>query len=71
MLSFSVDAQNLFAEEASKAFAEVKKSDMTTFLGIPVDGTVSSMKQKLISKGFVTKKVGTNEFLEGEFKIQK
>lgn len=47
------------------AFAQNK--DVTTFLGIPVDGTVSSMKQKLVSKGFVPKKVGTNEFLEGEF----
>ena len=47
------------------SFAQNK--DVTTFLGIPVDGTVSSMKQKLVSKGFVPKKVGTNEFLEGEF----
>ena len=47
------------------AFAQNK--DVTTFLGIPVDGTVSNMKQKLVSKGFVPKKVGTNEFLEGEF----
>lgn len=47
------------------SFAQQK--DVTSFLGIPVDGTVSSMKQKLASKGFVPKKVGTNEFLEGEF----
>lgn len=47
------------------SFAQNK--DVTTFLGIPVDGTVSSMKQKLVSKGFVPKKVGINEFLEGEF----
>ena len=47
------------------SFAQNK--DVTTFLGIPVDGTVSSMKQKLVSKGFVPKKVGANEFLEGEF----
>lgn len=47
------------------SFAQQK--DVTSFLGIPVDGTVSSMKQKLVSKGFVPKKVGTNEFLEGEF----
>lgn len=67
MLSFSVDAQNLSTKEVSEAYAEAMKSDVTTFLGIPVDGTVSSMKQKLISKGFVPKKVGTNEFLEGEF----
>lgn len=47
------------------SFAQQK--DVTSFLGIPVDGTASSMKQKLVSKGFVPKKVGTNEFLEGEF----
>lgn len=47
------------------SFAQQK--DVTSFLGIPVDGTVLSMKQKLVSKGFVPKKVGTNEFWEGEF----
>lgn len=47
------------------SFAQQK--DVTSFLGIPVDGTVLSMKQKLVSKGFVPKKVGTNEFLESEF----
>lgn len=47
------------------SFAQQK--DVTSFLGIPVDGTVLSMKQKLVSKGFVPKKVGANEFLEGEF----
>ena len=47
------------------SFAQQK--DVTSFLGIPVDGTVLSMKQKLVSKGFVPKKVGTNEFLKGEF----
>lgn len=47
------------------SFAQQK--DVTSFLGIPVDGTVLSMKQKLVSKGFVPKKVGTTEFLEGEF----
>ena len=43
------------------------QKDVTTFLGIPVNGTKSEMKQKLIRKGFVPKKVGTNEFLTGEF----
>ena len=52
MFSFSVDAQNLSTKEVSEAYAEAMKSDVTTFLGIPVDGTVSSMKQKLIAKGF-------------------
>lgn len=47
------------------SFAQQK--DVISFLGIPVDGTVLSMKQKLVSKGFVPKKVGANEFLEGEF----
>ncbi len=47
------------------SFAQQK--DVTSFLGIPVDGTKTEMKQKLIAKGFVPKKVGTNEFLEGEF----
>lgn len=43
------------------------QNDVTTFLGIPVDGFKSEMRQKLITKGFTTKKVGTNEYLEGEF----
>ena len=47
------------------SFAQNK--DVTTFLGIPVDGTVSSMKQKLVSKGFVPKKFCDEEYLEGEF----
>lgn len=47
-----------------KIFAQ---TDVTTFLGIPVDGYKSEMKQKLISKGYVPQKVGENEYLEGEF----
>lgn len=43
------------------------QKDVTTFLGIPVDGYKSEMKQKLIAKGYVPPKVGTYEFLEGEF----
>ena len=43
------------------------QKDVTTFLGIPVDGYKSEMKQKLISKGYVPKKIGDNEFFEGEF----
>ena len=43
------------------------QKDVTTFLGIPVDGNKSEMKQKLINKGFVPKKEGTFEFLKGEF----
>ena len=66
MFSFSVEAQNLSTEEVSKAYAEVLKSDMTTFLGIPVDGTVSSMKQKLIAKGFKQ----DSDMLSGQFNGQ-
>ena len=41
--------------------------DVTTFLGIPVDGSKAEMKRKLIAKGFTpTKQVG-KDFLEGEF----
>ena len=47
------------------SFAQSK--DVTKFLGIPVDGTKTEMKQKLIAKGFVPKKMGDLEWLEGEF----
>ena len=47
------------------SFAQDK--DVTKFLGIPVDGTKTEMKQKLIAKGFVPKKMGDLEWLEGEF----
>lgn len=43
------------------------QKDVTTFLGIPIDGYKSEMKQKLIAKGYIPKKLGKNEFLEGEF----
>ena len=46
------------------AFAQ---KDVTKFLGIPIDGNKSEMKQKLIAKGYVPKKEGDNEYLEGEF----
>lgn len=52
---------------AIMAISMSAQNDVTTFLGIPVDGFKSEMKQKLVSKGFVPKKVGANEFLEGEF----
>ena len=57
----------LFYIMAIMAISMSAQNDVTTFLGIPVDGFKSEMKQKLVSKGFVPKKVGTNEFLEGEF----
>lgn len=49
------------------ALAMYAQKDVTTFLGIPIDGYKSEMKQKLIAKGYVPKKVGDNEYLEGEF----
>ena len=43
------------------------QKDVTTFLGIPIDGYKSEMKKKLMAKGFIpTKQVG-QDFLEGEF----
>lgn len=52
MFSFSVEAQNSYPKNAYDSINEILKTDVTTFLGIPVDGTVSCMKQKLIAKGF-------------------
>lgn len=52
MLSFSVEAQNSYSKNAYDSINEILKTDVTTFLDIPVDGTVSCMKQKLIAKGF-------------------
>lgn len=43
------------------------QTDVTTFLGIPVDGYKNEMKQKLIAKGFEEQKVDDIEFLTGEF----
>lgn len=41
------------------------QNDVTTFLGIPVDGTKSAMIQKLKAKGFTYD--ATSDMLEGEF----
>lgn len=49
-------AMNMFAQK-----------DVTTFLGIPVDGSEAAMKQKLQAKGFTPKKEDGEEFFEGEF----
>ena len=46
----------LFYIMAITAISMSAQNDVTTFLGIPVDGFKSEMKQKLISKGFVPKK---------------
>ena len=43
------------------------QNDVTTFLGIPVDGTKSEMRKKLIEKGFEPKKLNENEIFKGEF----
>lgn len=57
----------IFLTMAFFAITIYAQKDVTTFLGIPVDGYKSEMKQKLIAKGFVPKKVGDSEHLEGEF----
>ena len=49
------------------AIAIYAQKDVTTFLGIPVDGHKSVMRQKLIGKGYVPKKVGNDEYFVGEF----
>ena len=47
---------------------KVQQKDVTTFLGIPVDGTKAAMRQKLIQKGFVSKRTSDGtEYFEGEF----
>jgi hypothetical protein len=43
------------------------QKDVTTFLGIPVDGYKSEMRKKLISKGFTPKTQAGSEYFEGEF----
>lgn len=43
------------------------QKDVTTFLGIPVDGTKAEMKKKLIEKGFERKVFRGSEYFEGEF----
>lgn len=70
MFSFSVDAQDSYPKNAYDSINEIIKTDVTTFLGIPVDGTKTEMKQKLIAKGFVPKNIGDIERLEGEFNGQ-
>lgn len=43
------------------------QKDVTTFLGIPVDGTEAAMRQKLIAKGFKPAQAADHEYFEGEF----
>ena len=42
-----------------------QEKDITTFLGIPVDGYKAEMKKKLIEKGFTY--VAQKDYFEGEF----
>lgn len=46
-------------------FVLLAQQDVTTFLGIPVDGTKSEMIEKLKEKGFVYS--ANSDFLQGEF----
>ena len=43
------------------------QKDVTTFLGIPIDGFKTEMKKKLIAKGFTPKTLEGHDYLEGEF----
>ena len=43
------------------------QKDVTTFLGIPVDGTKAEMIRKLKEKGFKYETLEDNDFLSGEF----
>jgi hypothetical protein len=40
---------------------------VTTFLGIPVDGSKSEMRRKLMAKGFIPRNYDGNEAFEGNF----
>ena len=51
----------------SLTFSLFAQKDVTTFLGIPVDGYKSEMREKLIAKGFTPKRVSGQECFEGEF----
>ncbi len=59
--------KNLFAVIIASlvSVALFAQNDVTTFLGIPVDGTKSAMIQKLKAKGFTYD--ATYDMLEGEF----
>ena len=52
------------------AVSSYAQNDVTTFLGIPVDGFRQDMIKKLKEKGFVTNFL-TDELLDGEFNGQK
>lgn len=48
-------------------FSAYAQGDVTTFLGIPVDGFKADMRKQLISKGFTPKQLDNQEYFEGEF----
>lgn len=48
-------------------FAGFAQKDVTTFLGIPVDGYVPEMRKQLIAKGFSPQKYLDEEYFTGEF----
>ncbi len=52
------------------SFVLCAQKDVTTFLGIPVDGTKSEMIEKLKNKGFVSSS-HDRDILEGEFNGEK
>lgn len=43
------------------------QTDVTTFLGMPVDGAISDMKRQLLAKGFVARDGDDDGVFEGEF----
>lgn len=43
------------------------QKDVTAFMGIPIDGSKTEMKKKLVAKGFTPTKQLGQDFLEGEF----
>lgn len=65
---------SLMASAQDKDSNDVEKmllNDVTTFLGIPVDGTQKKMRKEIMKKGFVPKKYGDGkEYLQGQFNGQ-
>lgn len=49
------------------SFTSLAQSDVTKFLGFPVDGSESTMIRNLKSKGFTVSNVSGNQFLKGRF----
>ncbi len=53
------------------AYAQAEQTEVTKFLGIPVDGTKNEMVKKLKAKGFINKSTREATMLEGEFNGEK